>query len=163
MATRTRSADWKTAPTHHVEAAGTRFAYRRLGPDAGVRVVLLNHWGANLDNFDPRIVEGLSGSTGLCARLSRHRHVRRLSAAQRRRDGGRHDLHNPRFGTEVGRPDRIFARRLRKSRPPQQIASHARLLGSVLKNRLAKAALSGSARHLGKSAVRRTARTGDLK
>ena len=60
MASHTRSADWKTAPTHHVEAAGTRFAYRRLGPDAGVPVVLLNHWGANLDNFDPRIVEGLA-------------------------------------------------------------------------------------------------------
>jgi pimeloyl-ACP methyl ester carboxylesterase len=60
MATHTRSSDWKTAPTHHVEAAGTRFAYRRLGPDAGVPVVLLNHWGANLDNFDPRIVEGLA-------------------------------------------------------------------------------------------------------
>lgn len=23
-------------------------------------VALLNHWGANLDNFDPRIVEGLA-------------------------------------------------------------------------------------------------------
>lgn len=53
-------ADWKMAPTNHVEAAGTRFAYRRLGPDAGVPVVLLNHWGANLDNFDPPIVEGLA-------------------------------------------------------------------------------------------------------
>lgn len=53
-------ADWKSAPTNHVEAAGTRFAYRRLGPDTGVPVVLLNHWGANLDNFDPPIVEGLA-------------------------------------------------------------------------------------------------------
>lgn len=60
MVTHIRSADWKTTPTHHVEAAGTRFAYRRLGPDAGVPVVLLNHWGANLDNFDPPIVEGLA-------------------------------------------------------------------------------------------------------
>lgn len=60
MAAYSRNADWKTAPTHHVEAAGTRFAYRRLGPDAGIPVVLLNHWGANLDNFDPRIVEGLA-------------------------------------------------------------------------------------------------------
>lgn len=60
MATYTRGADWKTAPTRHVEAAGTRFAYRRLGPEAGVPVVLLNHWGANLDNFDPPIVEGLA-------------------------------------------------------------------------------------------------------
>jgi hypothetical protein len=38
MATHIRSADWNSAPTHHVEAAGTRFAYRRLGPDAGVPV-----------------------------------------------------------------------------------------------------------------------------
>lgn len=60
MANTIFSADWKTVPTRHFEAAGTRFAYRRLGPDAGVPVVLLNHWGANLDNFDPRIVEGLA-------------------------------------------------------------------------------------------------------
>ncbi|BCH21002.1 alpha/beta fold hydrolase [Mesorhizobium sp. L-8-3] len=67
MATHTRSADWETAPTHHVEAAGTLFAYRRLGPDAGVPVVLLNHWGANLDNFDPRIVEGLAADRAVYA------------------------------------------------------------------------------------------------
>lgn len=60
MATHTRSADWKTTPNHYVEAASARFAYRRLGPDVGVPVVLLNHWGANLDNFDPPIVEGLA-------------------------------------------------------------------------------------------------------
>lgn len=60
MPTSTRNADWKTAATRHVEASGTRFAYRRIGPDLGVPVVLLNHWGANLDNFDPRIVEGLA-------------------------------------------------------------------------------------------------------
>jgi hypothetical protein len=29
MATHIRSADWNLAPAHHVEAAGTRFAYRR--------------------------------------------------------------------------------------------------------------------------------------
>ncbi|MDT3381181.1 alpha/beta hydrolase [Labrys neptuniae] len=67
MAPQTRSADWKTAPTHHVEASGTRFAYRRLGPDAGVPMVLLNHWGANLDNFDPRIVEGLAAERPIYA------------------------------------------------------------------------------------------------
>lgn len=55
-----RSTAWDTAPTLHVAAAGTRFAYRRLGPAEGVPVVLLNHWGANLDNFDPPIVEGLA-------------------------------------------------------------------------------------------------------
>ncbi|MDF0699439.1 alpha/beta fold hydrolase [Rhizobium sp. MC63] len=60
MNTNTHNADWKITPTQHVEAAGTRFAYRRLGPDVGVPIVLFNHWGANLDNFDPRIVEGLA-------------------------------------------------------------------------------------------------------
>lgn len=60
MAPHIGGADWKTVPNQQVEAAGTHFAYRRLGPIAGVPVVLLNHWGANLDNFDPRIVEGLA-------------------------------------------------------------------------------------------------------
>lgn len=51
---------WIETPTLTVEAVGTTFAYRRLGPAQGVPVVLLNHWGANLDNFDPRIVDGLA-------------------------------------------------------------------------------------------------------
>ncbi|CAN7662898.1 alpha/beta hydrolase [Neorhizobium sp. LjRoot104] len=61
-----RMTDWKIAPTQHVRALGTQFAYRRLGPatgvpgETGVPVVLLNHWAANLDNFDPRLVEGLA-------------------------------------------------------------------------------------------------------
>ena len=55
-----RQDDWNTVQTRHLEAAGTRFAYRRLGPKAGVPVVMLNHWGANLDNFDPPIVTGLA-------------------------------------------------------------------------------------------------------
>ncbi|MCA7941972.1 alpha/beta fold hydrolase [Burkholderia cepacia] len=46
--------------THSVAAAGTTFAYRELGPAGGIPVVLLNHWGAVLDNFDPRIVDGLA-------------------------------------------------------------------------------------------------------
>lgn len=55
-----RRDDWNTVQTRHLEAAGTRFAYRRLGPEAGVPVVMLNHWGGNLDNFDPPIVTGLA-------------------------------------------------------------------------------------------------------
>src|SRR3546814_6159257 len=31
-----------------------------MGPETGVPVVRLNHWVANLDNFDPWIVEGLA-------------------------------------------------------------------------------------------------------
>jgi pimeloyl-ACP methyl ester carboxylesterase len=60
MANDIRMSDWKTGPTQHVQAFGTRFAYRRIGPANGVPVVLLNHWAASLDNFDPRLVEGLS-------------------------------------------------------------------------------------------------------
>ncbi len=48
------------AQNSHVTAAGTTFAYRELGPHGGIPLILLNHWGAVLDNFDPRIVDGLA-------------------------------------------------------------------------------------------------------
>jgi pimeloyl-ACP methyl ester carboxylesterase len=50
------------APNKSIDAAGTSFAYRQLGPAAGVPVIMLNHWAAVLDNFDPRIVDGLAAS-----------------------------------------------------------------------------------------------------
>jgi pimeloyl-ACP methyl ester carboxylesterase len=43
-----------------IRAGDTTFAYRELGRRGGVPLVLLNHWGAVLDNFDPRIVDGLA-------------------------------------------------------------------------------------------------------
>lgn len=46
--------------TRLIDVDGTAFAYRDLGPRSGAPLVLLNHWGAVLDNFDPRIVDGLS-------------------------------------------------------------------------------------------------------
>jgi pimeloyl-ACP methyl ester carboxylesterase len=51
---------WLTTPNRTVAAAGTIFAYRRLGSGGGVPLVMLNHWGATLDNFDPRILDGLA-------------------------------------------------------------------------------------------------------
>jgi len=48
------------APNLSISAAGTTFAYRDIGPRTGVPLILLNHWGAVLDNFDPRIVDGLA-------------------------------------------------------------------------------------------------------
>ncbi|HCF3279243.1 alpha/beta fold hydrolase [Pseudomonas aeruginosa] len=48
------------AQTHLIKADGTTFAYRELGMQDGIPLVLLNHWGAVLDNFDPRIVDGLA-------------------------------------------------------------------------------------------------------
>jgi pimeloyl-ACP methyl ester carboxylesterase len=58
---------WVDAPNRSVAAAGTSFAYRRLGPATGVPVLLLNHWGATLDNFDPRIIDGLAATRPIIA------------------------------------------------------------------------------------------------
>lgn len=57
----TLSASYAIAPNRTMDIGGTSFAYRDLGPRSGVPLVLLNHWGAVLDNFDPRIVDGLAG------------------------------------------------------------------------------------------------------
>ncbi|MES2699329.1 MAG: alpha/beta hydrolase [Pseudomonadota bacterium] len=51
---------YSDSPTRSIDVAGTAFAYRDLGPRSGMPLVLLNHWGAVLDNFDPRIVDGLA-------------------------------------------------------------------------------------------------------
>jgi pimeloyl-ACP methyl ester carboxylesterase len=51
---------YQAAPTRTVDVAGTPFAYRQVGPDGGVPVVLLHHWGAVLDDWDPRVVDGLA-------------------------------------------------------------------------------------------------------
>jgi pimeloyl-ACP methyl ester carboxylesterase len=46
-------------PTRSTVVGGTRFAYRELGASAGVPVIFLNHLAANLDNWDPRVVDGI--------------------------------------------------------------------------------------------------------
>nr|WSS73206.1 alpha/beta hydrolase [Streptomyces sp. NBC_01175] len=51
---------YKNAPTRSVSVQGVHFAYRQLGPDAGVPLILLNHLSAVLDNWDPRVVDGLA-------------------------------------------------------------------------------------------------------
>jgi pimeloyl-ACP methyl ester carboxylesterase len=53
---------WKTAPTQTIDAGGVRFAYRELGPSTGVPVVFLTHLAAVLDNWDPRVVDGIAAS-----------------------------------------------------------------------------------------------------
>ncbi|MBB2755318.1 UNVERIFIED_ORG: pimeloyl-ACP methyl ester carboxylesterase [Rhizobium aethiopicum] len=54
------AACYAEAPNLWVNVGETAFVYRDLGPQGGVPVILLNHWGAVLDNFDPRIVDGLA-------------------------------------------------------------------------------------------------------
>jgi pimeloyl-ACP methyl ester carboxylesterase len=51
---------WKTAPTQTIQAGGVEFAYRQLGPSRGVPVVFLTHLAAVLDNWDPRVVDGIA-------------------------------------------------------------------------------------------------------
>src|SRR5439155_12754326 len=51
---------FRNAASDTVDVGGTRFAYRRLGPDAGVPVIFLHHLGAVLDNWDPRVIDGIA-------------------------------------------------------------------------------------------------------
>jgi pimeloyl-ACP methyl ester carboxylesterase len=54
------STAYKDAPTETIDVGGTRFAYRRLGADTGVPVIFLHHLGAVLDNWDPRVIDGIA-------------------------------------------------------------------------------------------------------
>jgi pimeloyl-ACP methyl ester carboxylesterase len=65
MSTPKRSQDsasivWRDAPTTSVNVGGTKFIYRQLGPDTGVPVIFLNHLAAELDRWDPRVVDGIA-------------------------------------------------------------------------------------------------------
>jgi len=51
---------YKNAPTETIEVGGTSFSYRELGPSGGVPVVFLTHLAAVLDNWDPRVVDGIA-------------------------------------------------------------------------------------------------------
>jgi len=51
---------YKNAPTRTVSTGGVTFAYRELGPKSGVPVVFLTHLAAVLDNWDPRVVDGIA-------------------------------------------------------------------------------------------------------
>jgi pimeloyl-ACP methyl ester carboxylesterase len=51
---------YRIAPTKSVSVGGTRFVYRELGGDTGVPLIFLNHLVANLDNWDPRVVDGIA-------------------------------------------------------------------------------------------------------
>jgi pimeloyl-ACP methyl ester carboxylesterase len=54
--------DWKHAPTRMIDVGGTNFAYRELGPKSGVPVIFLNHLAAELDRWDPRVVDGIAAA-----------------------------------------------------------------------------------------------------
>ena len=51
---------WKDAPTRKVDVGGVDFAYRELGSGTDVPVVFLHHLTAVLDDWDPRIIDGIA-------------------------------------------------------------------------------------------------------
>ena len=51
---------YKNAPTRTVTAGGVDFAYRELGQITGIPVIFLTHLAANLDNWDPRVIDGIA-------------------------------------------------------------------------------------------------------
>lgn len=54
------SSVWRNAATKSVDVDGTKLVYRQLGPDTGVPLIFLNHLAAELDRWDPRVVEGIA-------------------------------------------------------------------------------------------------------
>ena len=52
---------WQDVPTRRIAADGVEFAYRELGTaNPGPPVVCLIHLAAVLDNWDPRVIDGLA-------------------------------------------------------------------------------------------------------
>lgn len=51
---------WKDVPTRTIDVGGVTFAYRDLGPDSGVPVIFLHHLMAVLDDWDPRVIDGVA-------------------------------------------------------------------------------------------------------
>ena len=53
--------NWKNVPTQFISADGINFAYREYGQqNGGTPVIFLNHLAAVLDNWDPRIIDGIA-------------------------------------------------------------------------------------------------------
>lgn len=50
-----------TTPTQYLQVSDVNFAYRRFGAKGTRPVVFFNHLAANLDNFDPAVLDGIAG------------------------------------------------------------------------------------------------------
>jgi pimeloyl-ACP methyl ester carboxylesterase len=51
---------WQITPTKTIDVGGTSFTYRELGEPGGVPVVFLHHFTAVLDDWDPRVIDGVA-------------------------------------------------------------------------------------------------------
>jgi pimeloyl-ACP methyl ester carboxylesterase len=62
-ASRATGTTWVDVPTQTLSAGGVAFAYRELGKQhGGTPVIFLNHLAAVLDNWDPRVVDGIAAT-----------------------------------------------------------------------------------------------------
>ena len=61
------STTWRNAPTRTLNADGVTFAYRELGPRGGVPLVFLHHFTAVLDDWDPRVIDGIAAERHVIA------------------------------------------------------------------------------------------------
>jgi pimeloyl-ACP methyl ester carboxylesterase len=52
--------NYQHAPNRSVQVNGTDFLYREVGPASGVPLVLLHHFTGVLDDWDPRVADGLA-------------------------------------------------------------------------------------------------------
>ena len=52
----------KTVPTQTINVGGTSFSYRELGPRGDTPLVFLHHFTAVLDDWDPRVIDGVAAT-----------------------------------------------------------------------------------------------------
>ena len=50
----------QTTPTKFIEVSGTRYAYRVLGDQPGIPLILFQHFTGTMDNWDPAVTNGLA-------------------------------------------------------------------------------------------------------
>ncbi len=58
---------WKEVPSRTIDVGGVPFTYRELGPTAGVPVIFLHHLMAVLDDWDPRVIDGIAAQRRVIA------------------------------------------------------------------------------------------------
>src|SRR3954453_4853348 len=51
---------WQHTKTRMIKAGDVEYAYRELGPRGGVPLVFLHHLTAVLDDWDPRVIDGIA-------------------------------------------------------------------------------------------------------
>ena len=104
------------APTEIIDVGGVEFAYRELGPRTGVPLVFLHHFTAVLDDWDPRVIDGIAAK----------RHVIAFDNRGIGASGGSvpHTIDEMAadavafiraLGYDAGRPARLLARRRRRA------------------------------------------------